>query len=111
MLADKTITYFICLWLRLNKQFQALCKALLCIAAHTSNTQAFTAESLPSPLYKGGLTDLAQERKKDRRKETGKTVFPLKDSEGCLILEERRMQPDPRLESAIEVKWEPQDQE
>ena len=54
---------------------------------------------------------MAQERKKDRRKETGKTVFPLKDSEGCLILEERRMQPDPRLESAIEVKWEPQDQE
>ena len=40
----------------------------------------------------------------ERRSHSNKTRFPLRDSRGVLVLDDRRVQPDRRLGN-IEVEW------
>jgi hypothetical protein len=44
------------------------------------------------------------QRTGERRRQRGKTGFPLTDSEGVLVLADRRLQPDRRLGN-IEAEW------
>jgi len=47
---------------------------------------------------------MAKRSRQDRRCWAGKTKFPVRDSSGELVYENRRTQPDRRL-SGIEVEW------
>ena len=47
---------------------------------------------------------MRERNKADRRRNPAKPRFPLKDSGGELVIEDRRIQPDRRLDG-IEVEW------
>jgi len=53
-------------------------------------------------MHKGDVA--LQNRKGERRRHREKTRFPLSDSGGVLVLEDRRSQPDRRLGN-IEAEW------
>jgi len=53
-------------------------------------------------MHKGDVA--LQNRKGELRRHSEKTRFPLSDSGGVLVLEDRRSQPDRRLGN-IEAEW------
>jgi hypothetical protein len=53
-------------------------------------------------MHKGD--PMLRHRTGERRSHSKKTRFPLSDSEGVLVLENRRVQPDRRLGN-IETEW------
>jgi hypothetical protein len=48
---------------------------------------------------------MSQRKSGDRRKLVGKQSFPLRDSIGGRVLEERRKQPDRRTNGIEEAEW------
>lgn len=48
---------------------------------------------------------MSQRKPEDRRQLAGKRSFPLRDSNGERVLEERRKQPDRRMNGIEEAEW------
>lgn len=54
-------------------------------------------------VREGGL--MSQRKPEDRRRSVGKRSFPFRDSKEGRVLEERRKQPDRRMNGIDEAEW------
>ena len=48
---------------------------------------------------------MSERKPEDRRQSAGKRSFPFRDSNGKRVLEERRIQPDRRMNGIEEAEW------